>query len=86
MKSTSKKHSEVEIQVIMLTNAVLRQGTKHGMVFTGSGTALTTPMSQTSKKEIDCKVHQLESLIWSPLRVTQPYIPNIILVTNDPSI
>jgi len=43
MKSNSKKQSEVEIQVIMLTNAVLRQGTKHGKAFTGSGdTALTT--------------------------------------------
>lgn len=43
MKSNSKKHSEVEIQVIMLTNAVLRQGIMHGMAFTGSGdTALTT--------------------------------------------
>lgn len=43
MKSNSKKHPEVEIQVIMLTNAVLRQGIMHRMAITGSGdTALTT--------------------------------------------
>lgn len=85
MKSNSKKHPEVEIQVSMLTNAVLRQGIMHRMAITGSGdTALTTQCHKHLKGD-RLQGASTRSLIWSPLRVTQPYIANIILVTNDPS-